>query len=200
MLRERPDTDLSPALAGGEGRRGADRAGRRSEFEQVRAELADRYRDEKVTIAGRTGTAAEMLRRLLAEDEKAAATSGSAAHADTPGPDLAREVDPAWQLRIADSIEAGMTPLELNQWQSNTLSLAVPAVAVDGPKLYVNYLGHIMALDLETARCSGAPRRSTTSRCWPCSRWARCSTRAGSRSSPPASTSGRWAATSRTRT
>ena len=45
-----------------------------------------------------------------------------------------------------------MTPLELNQWQSNTLSLAVPAVAVEGPTLFVNYLGHIFALDLESGK------------------------------------------------
>ncbi len=45
-----------------------------------------------------------------------------------------------------------MTPIELNQWQANALSIAVPAVAVEGPNLFVNYLGHILALDLESGK------------------------------------------------
>src|SRR5262249_37529757 len=53
VLRERPDTDLSPALLAVKAAVALDRAGRRSEFEQIRSELADRYRDEKVTIGGR---------------------------------------------------------------------------------------------------------------------------------------------------
>ncbi len=146
VLRERPDTDLSPALLAVKAALALDRAGRRSEFEQVRAELADRYRDERVTIGNKTGPAAETLRRLLGAEE---AASEAAAHPDPPGPDLAREVDPAWRLRIADSIEAGMTPMEMGQWRSNMLSAAVPVVAVDGAHLYVNYLSHILALDLD---------------------------------------------------
>ena len=42
--------------------------------------------------------------------------------------------------------------MELNQWQSNTLSVAVPAVAVEGSTLFVNYLGHIFALDLKSGK------------------------------------------------
>jgi outer membrane protein assembly factor BamB len=152
VLRERPDTDLSPALLAVKAALALDRAGRRSELEQVRSELADRYRDEKVTIAGRTGPAVEVLRRLLGEDEATSAASLAAAHPDPPGPDLAHVVDPAWQLRIADSIEAGMTPVELGQWRTNMLSAAVPVVAVDGGHLYVNYLSHILALDLEAGK------------------------------------------------
>ncbi len=101
-----------------------------------------------MTVAGRTEPAALALRRLLGDEEKSA-TPGAAPQPDPPGPDLAREVNPAWRFRIADSIEAGMTPMELNQWRSNTLSVAVPAVAVEGPTLFVNYLGHVLALDLE---------------------------------------------------
>lgn len=151
VLRERPDTDLSPALLAVKAALALDRAGRRSEFEQVRSELSDRYRDEPVTIGGRTGPAGEVLRRLLGE-EAAAASSGPDSHPDRSGPDLAREVEPAWRLRIADSIEAGMTPVELGQWRSNMLSAAAPVAAVDGSRLYVNFLGHILALDLESGK------------------------------------------------
>lgn len=148
VLRERPDTDLSPALLAVKAALALDRAGRRSELEQVRSEISDRYRDEKVALGGRTGPAGEVLGRLLGEVQ-AAQSSASESQADRSGPDLAREVEPGWRLRIADSIEAGMTPVELNQWRSNQLSAAVPVAAVDGSRLYVNYLGHILALDLE---------------------------------------------------
>jgi outer membrane protein assembly factor BamB len=152
ILRERPDTDLSPALLAVKAALALDRAGRRSELEQVRVDLADRYRDEKVTIAGRTGPAVEILRRLLGEDETVSASSESTARPDGPGPDLSREVDPAWQLRIADSIEAGMAPIELNQWRTNMLSAAVPVVTVDGSRFYINYLSHILALDINDGK------------------------------------------------
>ncbi|HKI20244.1 MAG TPA: PQQ-binding-like beta-propeller repeat protein, partial [Isosphaeraceae bacterium] len=66
--------------------------------------------------------------------------------------DLSGVVDPAWQLRFAASIEAGMTPTELTQWESNTLSGAVPAVAIDGTSVFVNFLGSIFALDLKSGK------------------------------------------------
>ena len=173
------------------------RAGRRSEFEQVTAELADRYSDEKVTLGGQTGSAGELLRRLHRRRERAADRGRAVVTPARPGPDLAwRTVDPAWQLRFADSVEAGMTPLELTQWESNRSSAAVPAATVDGTTLFVNYLGisspstctsgkmlwrsaSFHNLELLTHAEHG-PQRST---------------RAGSRSSPRASTSGLWPAT-----
>ncbi len=68
------------------------------------------------------------------------------------GPDLAGAIDPTWQLRFADSVEAGMTPPELIQWETNPLSIAVPPVAVVGKTLFANYLGHIFALDLASGK------------------------------------------------
>jgi outer membrane protein assembly factor BamB len=61
-------------------------------------------------------------------------------------------VDAVWQMRFAESVEAGMTPAELSQWESNPLSGVVPAVAVEGPTLFANYLGHAFALDLKTGK------------------------------------------------
>ena len=68
------------------------------------------------------------------------------------GPELAGAIDPGWQLRFADSVEAGMTPPEMIQWQSNPLSVAVPSVAVVGTNLFANYLGHIFAVDLASGK------------------------------------------------
>ena len=47
VLRERPDTDLSPALLSVKAAVALSRAGRQAESEQLRRELSDRYNDEK---------------------------------------------------------------------------------------------------------------------------------------------------------
>ncbi len=153
ILRDRPDTDLSPALISVKTALALARAGRHSELEQVRSELSSRFSDERLTLGGQSGAPAELLRRLLAEEPAASETSRPEAHRSAlPGPDLSRPVDPAWQVRFAESIEAGMTRLELTQWESNSLSSAVPAVTIDGTNLFVNFLGYILAIDLESGK------------------------------------------------
>src|SRR3954453_3111747 len=52
ILRDRPDTDLSPALVSVKAALALHRAGRLSEFEQVRAELSSRFGDEKTSLGG----------------------------------------------------------------------------------------------------------------------------------------------------
>ena len=56
-----------------------------------------------------------------------------------------------------------MTPLELTQWESNSLSSVVPAVTIDGSKLFANYLGHIFALDLKSGKLLWRTARSIIS-------------------------------------
>jgi len=152
VLRERPDTDLSPALLSVKAAVALSRAGRQAEFEQLRRELSDRYSDEKITIGGQTAAPAAMLDRLLGDASKTTDTRTQSSHPVEAPLDLSGVVDPAWQLRFAASIEAGMTPTELTQWESNTLSGAVPAVAIDGTSVFVNFLGSIFALDLKSGK------------------------------------------------
>lgn len=150
VLRERPDTDLAPAMLAVKAALALERAGRQSELEPLRGEIAEKYRDEPVTIGGRSGPAAEVLVKLLGEVVAGAESAGATQL--SPGPNVSREIEPAWQFRMADSIEAGMQPIERNQWRSNMLSVAVPAVTIDGEKLYVNYLSHVLALDLQDGK------------------------------------------------
>lgn len=155
ILHDRPDTNLAPATIALKTALALARAGRRTEFDRVRADLADRYKDDEATIGGTTAAPAELLRRLLEADppvEAQAESTGPIRSAAGPAIDLGRPGEPEWQLRIAESIEAGMTPVELNQWRSNNLSDARPAVAVEGNRLYANYLGYILALELDTGK------------------------------------------------
>ena len=132
-------------------------------------------------------------------DEKRRADAAKPASA-SPRPsrarDLADTVDPAWQLRFAESVEAGMTPLELTQWESNSLSAVVPAATVDGTTLFVNYLGHIFALDLPSGKMLWRSASFHNLELLAHAEYRpRPSIPAGSRSWPRASTSGAWPAT-----
>jgi outer membrane protein assembly factor BamB len=153
ILREHPDTDLSAGSLSVKAALALFRAGRRAEFEQIKAELADRYNDEKVTLGGQTASPKEALSRLMS-DEKWGTDSvePSASPSAFASPRLAETVDPAWQTRFAESVEAGMTPVELTQWESNALSAVVPAATVEGKTLFVNYLGHVFAVDLPSGK------------------------------------------------
>jgi outer membrane protein assembly factor BamB len=150
VLREHPDTDLSPALVAVKAGLALSRAGRRAELAAVRRDVADRYAGERVSVGGRSAPAAEHLRRLLG-DARPDGTPDPA-EASGAGPDLAQPAPAAWQLRFGEYVVAGMTPPERAQWESNPLSGAVPAVAVEGATLYANYLGYVFALNLETGK------------------------------------------------
>ncbi len=57
ILRERTDTDLSPALLSVKAALALHQAHRRSEFEQVRTDLRERYASDKVSLGGQTSVA-----------------------------------------------------------------------------------------------------------------------------------------------
>ncbi len=162
VLRERPDTPLSPALISVKAALALSRAGREGEIATIRRELADRYAGEKVSIGGLTATADEHLKRYLGDHgtSKSASTGtdakdvvpSTAAAGTAPEPDLSRTVSAAWQMRFGESIIAGMTPPERIQWEANPLSGAVPAVAVDGTTLYANLLGYVFAVNLQNGK------------------------------------------------
>ena len=134
VFRERPDSELSPALMAVKAALALARAGRRAEGEAIRKEVAGRYADEIVTIGGRKAKAAEHI-RLAPGDAGPGVTPASASVGDGPPPALAEAIAAAWQLRFGASVTAGMTPPEATQWEANTLSGAVPAVAIEGPTL-----------------------------------------------------------------
>src|ERR1700679_753843 len=108
ILREHPDTDLSPGSLSVKAALALFRAGRRAEFEQIKAELADRYNDEKVTLGGPTASPRDALLGLMSGEQWGAEPeSASSSPSALAGTRLAETVDPAWQLRFAESVEAG---------------------------------------------------------------------------------------------
>ncbi|MGC8639898.1 MAG: PQQ-binding-like beta-propeller repeat protein [Isosphaeraceae bacterium] len=152
ILRERPDSELSPALMTVKSLLALARAGRRSEFESLRSESADRYADEVITIGGRKQKVADHLKQIPRHLGPSGKTEDPSSASDGPAPDLAATVSAAWQVRFGDSVTAGMTPAELARWETTALSGAVPAVAVAGQTLFANYLGHVFAIDLKSGK------------------------------------------------
>ena len=145
ILRERPDTDLSPALLSVKAAlalasRGASvrvRAGPRPSWR-------DRYGDEKVDPGRPDGAGRPSCSAASSATSIAACRAGEAGIAapPRPGPDLTGPVDPAWQLRFADSVEAGMTPAELTQWEIQPPERRrAGRRRSTGTTLFANYLG-----------------------------------------------------------
>jgi outer membrane protein assembly factor BamB/tetratricopeptide (TPR) repeat protein len=152
VLRERTDTDLSPALLSVKAALALKASHRQSELEQVRADVGQRYASDKVTIAGQTATAPVLLDRLLKDEGPAPGALPIASASSDPGLSLPDAVEPVWQMRFGETVEAGMTPAELTQWEQNALSGAVPAVCVSGTKLFANYLSYLFAIDLKSGK------------------------------------------------
>lgn len=149
VFRERTDSELPPALMGLKAALALKRAGRRAEAEALRAELTDRFPNEVIAIAGRKAKVAEQARAVLGEPATRSPESAAAGGGSSPPPE---PVGPAWQVRLGDSVTAGMTPPERSQWDNNALSQAVPRVAVAGTTLFANYLGYVFAVDLATGK------------------------------------------------
>jgi len=152
ILRERTDTDLSPALLAVKAALALHAAHRQSELDQIRADHTHRYADDKVTLGGQTAAAPVLLDRLLKDQGPSIVAEAATASSSETGVALADQIEPVWQMRFGDTVEAGMTPAELTQWESNALSAAVPVVSVDGSKLFVNYLSYLFALDLKSGK------------------------------------------------
>ena len=150
ILRDRPDTDLEPGLIALKAALALRRSGRDSEYAEILGDLSGRFGGETVAVAGRSGTPRELLDGLLKDLDPRDVETAEASATPLELPDT--EVEPAWQFRFADAITAGMTPAELEQWDSNLLSAAVPAATIEGDRLYLNYLGYVLAIDLKSGK------------------------------------------------
>ena len=56
-------------------------------------------------------------------------------------------------MRFGDTVEAGMTPAELTQWEAErSVGGRSRGVVVDGSKLFANYLSYLFAIDLKSGK------------------------------------------------
>jgi len=152
VFRERSDSELSPALMAVKAALALEKAGRRAECTAIRDELGDRYADEVVTLGNKKAKALDHLKAILGNTESPRKSGPSGSSGDIQPPTLADAVPASWQLRFGESVTAGMTPPETTQWEANSLSFAVPRVAIEGSTLFANYLGHVFALDLKSGK------------------------------------------------
>ena len=108
VLRERTDTDLSPALLSVKAALALYAAHRQSELDQVRDDLTQRYADDKVTLGGQTAAAPVLLDRLLKDQGPSIGSrDGSRPAQANPASRCADQVEPVWQMRFGDTVEAG---------------------------------------------------------------------------------------------
>ena len=143
VLRERPDTDLSPALLTVKAALALARAGRRSEFERSAASWRTATATRRSRSAGGRRRPAEQLRPHPGRRERRQGPTAvrPSAAGEARRPTSPARSPPPGRCGSPSRSTAGMTPAELTQWESNPLSGAVPAVAVDGATLFANYLG-----------------------------------------------------------
>jgi tetratricopeptide (TPR) repeat protein len=99
VVRERPGSELSPALLTLKAALALKRAGRRADFERARAELGNRYCDEKVTLGGESAPAIQLLRHWTQDDRTESDEPVPEPGADGAKPDPSAPVEPVWQVR-----------------------------------------------------------------------------------------------------
>jgi outer membrane protein assembly factor BamB len=150
ILRERPDSELSPVSLTVKAALALARAGRRSELDALRPDLTGRFAAETVNLGGRKRSVADLAKELKVVENQADDTISGTGEGPTPA--LFETVTAAWQVRFGESVTAGMSPEELVQWEASPLSRIVPQSAVHGRRLYINYLGHLFAVDLITGK------------------------------------------------
>lgn len=152
ILREYPDSDLPPAQVAVKAALALHRAGRASEVDELRQEIRGRYAGEEVVIGGSSVDPIAFLDRATSEAGGGASERPPSTAADQAAPVLGEAAEAAWQIRFGDSVVAGMSEQEEQQWQANPFSRVVPGTATDETRLFVNYLGYVFAVDLTTGK------------------------------------------------
>ncbi len=129
------------------------RAGRWDDTKRAVEQLRQRHAGEKVTLAGREADPVEYLTALLTKG----ATDTQLAHATSSAREdlrLPTSGEPLWQFRFLNPAEAKKVASIGNDWGGAkfTVTEMVPATVVDDRRVYVNYLGSLMALDVENGK------------------------------------------------
>lgn len=131
------------------------RGGHWDEFAELEREVRQRHAGETVVLGGKAVPAEEHLRALAARrDAEPPAdlveAGGSRADFELPG-----APEPNWQFRIFSTKDAQTLAQVGANWGWNIrfpVTEMVPAVALDAQRLYLNYMGYLLALDQKTGK------------------------------------------------
>ncbi len=158
VLEQRPDSQISRARLRAKILIALGRQEHWGEFNELFAVFEQQHSDAKMTLGGKEVVAIDYLRAIADRGKKGTTTSGSPNRAgpevDVP---LESEATLLWQFRFfpINDPKAG-TPVGLqlqNRWggQQNA-SDWVPPVVVEGSRLFVNFLGYDLGLDIDNGK------------------------------------------------
>ncbi len=151
ILSDYPDTSLPKLRL--EVKRGIAlaRAGRLEQLRELLQSVRSESAGQKVTIGGKEVVAADYLAML----DSAAATRPTA-QAIVNEVQLPEADAPAWQVMFADDALNQALQAQIIQmgWNAGMVPLvgSAPASAVDGKRVYANWMGIVFAVDLQTGK------------------------------------------------
>ena len=157
ILEQRPDSQISKARLRTKIAVALARLNRWNEFRDMLATVEQQHADVKMTIGGKEVLAVEHLRGVAekAKDRAQVATAigTSGPLADIP---LAEKVEPLWQFRFfpgsdpKEGVPMGLQVMNQNRWGGDTQSGSdwVPPIVIDGTRVYVNFVGYDLAVDI----------------------------------------------------
>ncbi len=157
VVHFRPESKISRARLLAKSAIALARAGRWEEFQALRRQVHDRHAEDTVVFGGREMLAAQHLDEIAADRAKAVAGADAPAEPTVAEGDLALPSHnaPLWQFRYFSAQQAqALAQAGQNWgWQAHmAVREMVPATAVDGQRVYLNMMGYLMAVDLETGK------------------------------------------------
>jgi len=130
------------------------RGGYRDAFNDTRAATRQRFGDREIVIAGRPVGVADYLDSLGPVKAGSADAHDPARAAGEPAMP-AKDAETAWSMQITSSkYRARLVEVSRSNYmaQWSGLNSFVPPVAMDGQRLYGNWLGVVFAVDLDTGK------------------------------------------------
>lgn len=123
-------------------------------FAEISREVHQRHGDEMVVVGGKQLAAAAHL-DAFENKNRTAAQPTLVGGGPLPDVRLAASVAPAWQFRVLPQREVSAIAQVGMNWGWGTrfpVTEMVPAAAQDTARVYLNFLGYLMALDLKTGK------------------------------------------------
>ncbi|HKD38235.1 MAG TPA: PQQ-binding-like beta-propeller repeat protein, partial [Pirellulales bacterium] len=141
-----PDPHLSPAKLQVKRAVALARLGRSEALAALSSQIAEQYSDDRVSVGGKDVKATEFVKSLAPKQASSAATHVAAADSVL----LPTADEPLWQVRLGAVNTRGR--IDPNTGMPMGDVHATSNCAVEGNRLYANWLGTIYAVDLETGK------------------------------------------------